>query len=98
MATIAASTADPLQLLWDAYRTKVVAWEADGAPFDGPSVSAMIEKEDRFIDAHTTSLAGILLKLEHVAETENLAKDPSMTISRLVFGLIMDLRSELART
>ena len=98
MATITVSTADPLQALWDAYRAKVVAWEADGTPFDGPSVSAMIEKEDRFIEARTTSLAGILLKLEHVAETENLAKDPSMTASRLVFGLITDLRSELLRT
>lgn len=89
------ATSDAMRALWDNYKTSVSAWEAAGTPFEGESVKAMKGAEERFINARTTSLTGILLKLEHVAETDNLAKAPEMTVSRLVLGLIDDLKSEL---
>ncbi len=89
---------DPIQGLWDAYRQAVVAWEGDGAPLEGKSVDAMSDAEERFIEHRTTTPLGIRLKLEHVAQTDNMAgaldRNPTLTVNRLVLGLLRDLKSE----
>ncbi|MBN9089166.1 MAG: hypothetical protein J0J01_19850 [Reyranella sp.] len=86
---------DPAQALWNDYQQKVAAWEAAGTPVAGESVAAMDEAEERFIEHRTTTPLGILLKLEHIVDTDNMAKRPHLTTSRLAMGMLRDLRSTL---
>lgn len=97
----AQATTDPVQVLWSAYRQCVSVWEAAGTPMEGDAMDAMALAEEHFIEAPTTSLLGIRLKLEHVAETDNMAgalvRNPSLTVNRIVLGLLGDLKSEPRR-
>ena len=59
------------------------------------------ETSDRFVEASTISHLGILLKLQYVAEIEDLAdqveENPTWVLGRIVLGLIEDLKREVGR-
>jgi hypothetical protein len=59
------------------------------------------EADERFTEARTTSLLGGLLKLERIAEVEDLVgkleENPRLFEARVVLGLICDLRKHLGR-
>lgn len=64
---------------------------------DSPLIEAYHEAQDRFVEHPSTSLADVLLKIERLAEVEDLAMhlrdSPHLLWVRLIDGLIRDLRA-----
>lgn len=72
-----------------------------GVPDDSPLISAYHDAQDRFVNAPTTSMLGVLLKLERIAEVEDLdqhlGKMPNLIWPRMIKALLRDLRALTAR-
>lgn len=60
-----------------------------------PLVDAYDEANDRFLDAPARTPAGLLLKLERLADLGEMEKDPEISTNRIVLNLIRDLRGAL---
>ena len=89
---------DPVAQRYREYRAAEAAVNAPEHTADeSPEIDAYHAAQDKFIAAPATSLLGVLLKLELVAEIETLERDNSIK-SRVILGLIKDFRAVLGRT
>jgi hypothetical protein len=64
---------------------------------ESPEIDAYHAAQDRFVAEPATSLLGVLLKLELVAEIEDLGHESTIK-NCVILGLIKDLRAVLGRT
>ena len=60
-----------------------------------PLADAYHKANDRFLDAPARTPAGVLLKLERLADLGDMASDPQTSTNRIVLNLIRDLRASL---
>lgn len=69
---------------------------------ESPEIDAFHAAQSRFIAEPVTSLLGVLLKVEMIAEMEDLEgrleEAPKLAMPRIILGLIKDLRAVLGRT
>lgn len=94
---------DPVAQRYREYRAAEAAANAPEHTADeGPVIEAYDAAQDRFIAAPATSLLGVLLKIEMIAEMEDLEgmleEAPKLAMPRIILGLIKDLRAVLGRT
>lgn len=95
---------DPVQMAWDAYQRAIA--EYDCAAMQGRSTDqaecSMQKAEEYIATTSTTTLGGILRKLELVAHVEAYDRDikrgTNLIAPRVVKGLINDLKSALRVT
>lgn len=71
------------------------ALNKDDVPEEGPVVDAYHAANDRFIDAPARTPADMLLKLERLAEIEEMEEPTIRSPDRIVLNLIRDLRGAL---
>ncbi|WP_020697444.1 hypothetical protein [Reyranella massiliensis] len=89
---------DPVAQRYREYRAAEAAVNAPEHTADeSPEIDAYHAAQDRFIAAPATSLLGVLLKLELVAEIEDLEHEDTIK-NCVILGLIKDLRAVLGRT
>lgn len=94
---------DPVAQRYREYRAAQAVVDAPEHTADeSPEIEAYHAAHDRFIAEPVNSLLGVLLKLEDLADHENLEgelqKAPRLIPPRIVLGLIKDLRAVLGRT
>lgn len=71
------------------------ALDEDGAPESGPIVDAYHSANRRFLEAPARTPAEMLLKLERLAEIEEMEEHPERADHQIVLNLIRDLRGAL---
>ncbi len=95
---------DPVQVAWDAYQRAIA--EYDCAAIQGRSTDqaecSMQKAEECIATTSTTTLVGILRKLELISHVEAYDRDikggTNLIAPRVVLGLIRDLKVELGAT
>lgn len=89
---------DPVAQRYREYRAaEAVVNAPEHTADESPKIDAYHAAQDRFIAAPATSLLGVLLKLELVAEIEDLEHEGTIK-NCVILGLIKDLRAALGRT
>lgn len=90
---------DPVAQCYREYRAAEAAVNAPEHTADeSPEIDAFHAAQNRFLAKPVTSLLGVLLKLELVAEVEDLEHEADGIKNGTILGLIKDLRTALGRT
>jgi len=88
---------DATDLLVRLYREARVAEaaldESEGEAEDGPLHEGYHSAFDRFMDAPVNTVGDVLLKLEAIAEHEDIEAKPNLIINRILLNLLRDLRA-----
>jgi hypothetical protein len=90
---------DPVAQRYREYRAaEAVVNAPEHRADESPEIDAFHAAQNRFLAEPVTSLLGVLLKLELLAEVEDLEHEANSFKNSIPLGLIKDLRTALGRT